>query len=269
MISIVINGDSRPAKTEAGQMSDGIRSEDLLVDSVINKQRFFADFEIETILHLDEHQKVSDETLRSLRELCDCVVIRKHSKHYKGADPFTGFNDINYLHALSLARGSHIAHFDMDMAAFTRGQEQVEKLFHQLTDFSYVCYPSAASPKCVDDPSFGTHIWASTRFFLCEKDTINLTELEQAIWEPQTLYIKYGHPSRICPWTEHHLGVACKSSVYYPPLSKDLLIFPFHTYKEGTMAKLCSMSYDDIYLKLIAAGAHDYHGVDAQRLILE
>lgn len=270
MISLVINVDSRPQSTEAGAIGSGVTCNDLLVPTVQNKINFFKGFDIETILHIDEHNHVSTYTLGLLREMCDCVIVRKHSKHYRGIDNFGPFNDINYLQALSMARGEFIAHFDQDMIAFSHSQDQVNNLlwFVESNTYKYVSYPSSASPRCVDDPSFGDHIWASTRFFMCRKETINLTELEDAIWDNQAFYKKYGTPPRVHPWTEHFLGQACGYSVFYPPLSNDYLISPIHKYKEGVLDKLNKLPYDEIGNKLIAAGAHSYHGVELDRIIL-
>jgi hypothetical protein len=242
----------------------------MLVPTVQNKINFFKGFDIETILWIDEHEHVTPYTLGVLREMCDCVVLRKHTKHYKGSEPFGKFNDVNYLQALSLARGTYIAHFDQDMLAFTEDRKPVEFLLNLLTDggYKYVCYPSLYSPKCVDDPSFGEHIWASTRFFMCLKDTINLTELEQAIWEPNAFYGKYGTPVRVNPWTEHFLGQAAGYSVFYPPISPQYLITPIHKYQDGVIQKLNQMPYAEAHEKLVKAGANTYHGVELDRISL-
>ena len=101
-----------------------------------------------------------------------------------------------------------------------------------------------------------------------ETETIDLKALEEAIMEPQSLYAKLGTTPRVCPWTEHFLGQMADYSVFYPPLSKDLLIFPWHKYKDGVMTKLNQMAYDDIYPRVIAAGAESYHGCEADRIIL-
>lgn len=271
MISILVNADTRPQAGEAQALFNGVVSRDFLVDGVISYQKFFSGFETETILFIDDHNPVDLGTLEALREICDKVILSKHSKKYRGRDPFGPFNDINYLQTFGLARGEFIAHFDQDTGAFTKGKEQVEALIRPVieNEVKFVCYPSEHSPRCVDDPTFQNHIWASTRFFFCRKETINLTELEEAIWEPQTLYAKYGQPARVCPWTEHFLGQAAGYSVLYPKLSSDLLIFPWHKYEKGILAKLNSLHYDEIGMRLIAAGAHSYHGVEANRLILE
>lgn len=268
LISLIINADTRPASNETGAMFDGTRSRDYLIDGVKNKQRFFIGYETETILWVDEHEIISPSDYEILHSLCDRLVISRHSKRYRHINPCSGFNDANYLQALSLARGEIIAHFDQDMAAFAGKMDTVKRLLDLTDSYKFVCYPSPASPRCVNDPSFGRHIWASTRFFLCKKDAINLQELEQAIVEPETLYAKYGHPPKICNWTEHFLGVMAQGSVFYPPLSQEFLIFPWCRYKEGTMGKLNRLLYSEIAPKLIAAGAHEYHGVDAGKLSL-
>lgn len=266
MISLLVNCDTRPEQDSVAQMFDGTRSADFLLEGIRNKQRFFDGFELETIVWVDEHVPVSDDILRELRSLSDRLVLSKHRKYYKGATPFTGFNDVNYLQTFALARGDVIVHMDQDMAAFTQGSSHITNLLLKLDEYKYICYPTEASPKCVNDASFGNHAWASTRFFMCRKDTIDLTELEAAIWEPETLYAKHPVPPRIMNWTEHFLGIMSKYSVYYPPVSTEFLVFPWHQYKAGTLGKLNSMSYPEIAHKLISAGANSYHGCDAKKL---
>lgn len=270
LISIIINLDSRPINNDMAGMFNGVVSRDFLVDGVLNKRKFFDGFNVEVIAYVDVHAELEPSMLAALREAADCVVLRKHNKNYRTHEPFGAFNDINYLHALSLAKGEYIAHFDSDMAAFARNKDVVSDYIRPVVDgdVKFVCYPSEASPKCVDDPSFGNHIWASTRFFFCRKDAIDITEMEAAIVEPETLYEKYECPPRILNWFEHFIGIASGYSVLNPPTSNDVLIFPWHNYAQGTMAKLNSANYDDIAWPLIACGAHSYHGGHANKLIL-
>lgn len=270
-ISLVVNCDTRPARDNAGAMLDGVASRDFLIEGLRNKKKFLDGFDVETILWVDEHEPISSDLYNELHQICDRLVISKHSKKYRNIDNFQPFNDINYLQALSLARGEIICHFDQDMAAFVRGPEYISSMIDTLMSrkYKYICYPSTDSPKCVNDPRFGRHMWASTRFFMCLKTTFDATELENAIWNPDTLYVKYGRPDSVNDWTEHFLGVAAGGeNVFYPPVSNHFLVFPWFKYKDGVLGKLNQMDFDSIYMKLIAAGAHTYHGCEADRLIL-
>lgn len=266
-ISLLINCDTRPEKNEAGAMFDGIRSWDFLTDGVRNKKKFFEGFDFETVVWVDEHVPIPNDILETLRSEADRLVISKHTKRYKDVQSFNGFNDINYIQTLALSRGEITVHVDQDMAMFVRGKSHVDNLIKNLDTYSYVSYPTDCSPRCVNDPSFGDHVWASTRFFMCKKDTVNLTELEQAVWEPETLYAKYHRPKRELNWVEHFLGVSCRNSVFYPPLSNDLLVFPWHRYVSGTLSRLNSAPFDQINMKLVHAGAGSYHGCDSTRLM--
>lgn len=262
-ISLLLNCDTRPEKDVVGDMFDGVRSWDFLTDGLQNKIQFFDGFDLETIVWVDEHVPVPHDVLDQMRSMADRVVLSKHSRKYRDVTSFSPFNDINYIQTFALARGEVIAHFDQDTAAFRSSKAEVDKLLSYLDRYKFVSYPSSASPKCVDDSSFGDHVWASTRFFLCRKETINLTELEEAVWEPETLYAKYHKPVRVCNWVEHFLGVSSKNSVLYPPLSKELLIFPWQSYSKGTLKTFNSMPFSEASEKLIRAGAHTYHGVSA------
>lgn len=270
-ISLIVNCDTRPFQSDAGAMLDGVRSPDFLIEGLRNKIKFLNGFDVETILWIDEHDALDTATYDILHGMCDRIVVSKHSKRYRNIENFQPFNDVNYLQALALARGDIICHFDQDMGAFARGAEHISSLIQMLIDgrYKYICYPSADSPKCVNDPRFGNHMWASTRFFMCLKETVSITEIEDAIWNPDTLYSKYGTPNSVNNWMEHFLGVACGGeNVFYPPPSNHLLVFPWFKYKNGVLAKLNESDFDSIYMKLIAAGAHSYHGCEADRLIL-
>ena len=270
-LSVIINVDTRPSKGEHEGLFAGTVSRDYLVDGLLNKKKFFQGFDCEFIVFIDEHQKVDALTLDTLREHADTIVLSKHSKHYRGIEPFGPFNDINYLRAFAMARGNTICHFDQDVAAFTSGKEVVENLLTLVESgqHKFVCYPSIHSPHPVHDDSFQNKWWASTRFFICKRAAIDLTALEKCIMEPQWGYQTYGTPPRQCPWTEHFLGLMNGFSVYYPPVELDKwAVFPWAKYTQGTLAKLNQMPYGDIAKRLYESGGLPYDGVDANLLKL-
>jgi hypothetical protein len=251
MISVILNLDSRPG-VESGISSftghnNGVRAFDLFEHGVRNKIKFFEGFEIEVIVFIDEHVRIPNEILDTLRGMVDCVTIRKHSESYRGADFVPFFNDINYIHALSQARGEIICHVDQDTAVFARGKSSVEELLSYIDTSRFCSYPSPWHPRAVDDPSFGKHNWVSTRFFLCNRKWIEFDVLEHALRDPEWAYQKYGRPQRICPWTEHFLSISNEESVIYPPRKDDqYLIFCWDHYVSGVLEKLNLRSYEEV-----------------------
>ena len=237
-ISIVINADTRPKRNSADQMLSGVVSEDFLTDGVFNKIKFFDGFDRETIVFIDEHLPVPEKTLEYLRSICDTVIIRKHTNEH-------GFNDLNYMTALFSARGDVIAHFDQDVAAFTPNQDYPNYLLELLNEWKYVSYPSPFSPNAVTDPAYN-YRWASTRFFMCKRETIDFTECLRCLREYEYFTGKY-NPSRVHPWTEHILGLTANSSVYYPRIELDRgTIFTWGSYEEWTLRRLNELSYDSV-----------------------
>lgn len=240
LISIVINVDTRGERNEQTGLFGGVVNLDFLTDGVFNKIKFFDGFDIETIVFIDEHNKVDEKTLEYLRNICDTVCIRKHTNELS-------FNDYNYVSALALARGTYVAHFDQDTAAFTNGRESVLYMIDLLEQYKFVSYPSMWSPKAVDDPSFGKRTWASTRFFMCKKDSLKLDEIKKMIEEPNYGYEKYGDSPRRCNWTEHFLTLCNEDSCYYPPIqTQNYTIFTWERYETYTLRRLNELPYEDI-----------------------
>jgi len=239
-ISVVINVDTRPQRDEQTGLFNGVCNEDFLTDGVYNKIKFFESFDIETIVFIDEHLPVSGETLAYLMKTCDTVVIRKHT-----SEPL--FNDNNYLSALSLARGKYVAHFDQDTACFTPDRGPVEQMISWLEHWDYVSYPSHWSPKPVHDDSFD-HVWVSTRFFMCKRETLDFTELRWMMADYERCYAKYP-ATRRCFWTEHWLGLIARDrgkGVFYPAIDGTYLIFSWGKYEQWLLKRLNEYSYQKV-----------------------
>lgn len=237
-VSIVINTDTRPERLNDDGLGKGVISRDFLTEGVFNKQKFFEGFDIETILYVDKHEEVSESDMALMQKNCDVVVVRKHKD-------MPSFNDWNYHEALFMARGDIICHFDQDVAAFTSGKDAVKGLIDLLETHKYVSYPSWWSPNAVDDPSFN-YRWASTRFFMCKRETIDFTELRKCILDYDYFVERY-KPSRVCPWTEHALGLMADSSVYYPQINHDKLsIFTWGSYYPYLLRRLNGLNYEEI-----------------------
>ena len=242
MISIVINCDTRKGfqeeSTQMEKMFDGCRSEDFLIDGLLNKQKFFEGFETETILFIDEHEPVPQHIYEKLKEITTTLVIRKHTDE-------PNQNDFSYISALSLARGEYVAHFDQDCVAFTRDDKPILGLLRLLDDYKYVSYPSYWSPSAVHDDSFN-YMWCSTRFFMCKRDTLDFTEIIKC-QRNYEYYIEKYQPSRVCHWAEHILAMVAGKSVYYPPIDyANYVVFCWGRYNKGTLQKLNNMSYDEV-----------------------
>lgn len=240
-ISLVINCDTRPQKNEQTGLFGGVCNDDFLTDAVFNKIKFFEGFDIEVIVFIDQHLPVPEQALEYLRSIADCVVIRKHTDE-------PSFNDYNYLSALSLARGTYLAHFDQDVAAFTSSPAHIQGMINLLEEYKFISYPSIWSPNAVDDPSFGGRMWASTRFFMCKRETIKFDVLRKCIENPDWAYETYGDVPRKCNWLEHFLTLTNKNSVYYPPIqTQNYTIFTWEKYETYTLRRMNEYTYEEIY----------------------
>lgn len=251
-ISIVINADTRAGfknnESVATEMFNGCRSLDFLIDGVQNKINFFEGFEKEVILFIDEHEKTPEDVLNKIRGMVDTLVVRKHDKRFGDIKEYNKFNDLNYLAALQLVRGTYIAHFDQDCAAFARNDFAPNMLIDLLGQFDYVSYPSHWSPKPVDDKNYD-YDWVSTRFFMCKRETLDFTEIQKCLVSSAYIYNKY--PALVHnPWTEHILGLISKyngKGVYYPKMDLDnYAIFCWNKYVSGTLGKLNATPYDEV-----------------------
>lgn len=272
MISVIINVDTRPVRLEFQGLKQGVSSRDFLVEGVRNKKKFFQTRpDTEFIVFVDEHEPLTNEQYSKLHAIADCVVVRRHSKRYREADPFHKFNDINYIQALAMARGEYIAHFDQDMAAFCANGSTIDWMINVLNkgEYRYISYPSANSPHPCAAPEYEGKFWASTRFFMCKREEFKFDVLEQAIREPEWFYEAYDRPPRINPWTEQFLGIMADYKVLYPHVDLDQwMVFPWMTYRDGTLEKLNSMPHLDVANAVRRAGGEGvfYDGVDVNLL---
>lgn len=260
-VSIVINADTRAGvrapNTQFVNMGSGCRNIDFLIEGVNNKKKFFNGFDCETILHVDVHEGLNQEELGTLAGITDCLVLRKHTKAFGPIQQFPQFNDINYLSALAMARGDVVAHFDADTAAFARSPEPVHELIRLLDRFSYVSYPSRCSPNPVVDESFD-HWWASTRFFLCKRETLDHSEFLKCLLDYDYIWQRYGDKKRKCHWLEHILGYTSNSSVFYPPMSPDFMVFCWDSYRSGVLGRLNASDYSGVEEYVARCGGIHY-----------
>jgi hypothetical protein len=250
-ISICINLDSRPGvdgeSTSFTGHNDGCRNWDFFTHGVENKRKFFSGFDIEVIAYADETIRIPDEVLNRLRDMCDCVVIRKHFNSYRNYDVAGFANDIRYLQCLFMATGDHIVHFDADAAAFAREKYDVERWIAHLENYRFVSYFSDTSPRPVHDPSFGKHTWASTRAFATRRDWIKFDTLERMLREPEWGWAQFGEPLRKTNWLEHMLALSNEESAFYPPREDDrTLMFCWSSYRAGLLERLNGMQFEGV-----------------------
>lgn len=240
-VSIIINCDTRPENNSENGLTKGVVSRDFLTDGLLNKVKFFSGFELEVIMCIDEHEPIAEEDFNYMKTLASTIVIRKHTDEPK-------FNDWNYWRALAMASGDIICHFDQDSVAFSSSPSAVQEMIDLLDKYDYVSYPSHWSPNPVVDLNYD-YWWCSTRFFMCKRTTLDLTEIKKCLEDSGYLYEKYPASVRN-PWMEHVLGLTAKytgNGVYYPPMELDkLAIFSWGSYDKWILRRLNGYSYDEI-----------------------
>lgn len=258
MISVIINADTRPQNLHANDMFNGVRTQELLVQCVINKRQAFAGHDAEFILYVDEHEPLSPEVWSELHALTDSMTTRRHTKRYREHNDFGKFNDINYLAALSQARGDIVVHFDQDLALFVKDKSAIDNWLAYLDQYKFVSYPSEWSPVPTIDASFEGKWWVSTRAFACKRETLKFDEIERCLMDTDYIWKTYGDFPRKCPWFEHILSYINQSSVLYPPWPNDLLMFCWNTYHPGTATYLNRLPFARVRDYVIDCGGIHY-----------
>jgi hypothetical protein len=259
LVSIIINADTRHGyKNDSSIVGEfgsgslqGVRSSDFLLDGVRNKMEFFRGYERQCVLYIDKHEDILPEFMEEIKSLVysygnnSQVVFKEHNRtKYRWYDYIT-------LEALKLAEGTHIVHWDNDAAGFRRDDCDIVEAYLDLLDGSYkfICQPTDL-PK----EKHGM-FWASTRFFICKKETLNFAEIEANLTTPVM--------GKHTPCLEHVISVLNDESVLYPPRQDDdYIIFSWARYFKGTMKKLNEMPYEKVKLYIFGedctlAGAND------------
>lgn len=237
VVSVVINCDNRYGYKnnssivgEFGEGSlQGVRSTDLLTEGIRNKINFFRGYEIQCILYVDQHSEIEPELMREMKSIVEpcgnnsMVVVKSHDRvKYRWYDYIT-------IEALKLATGDYVVHFDQDSNAFrTDDCDIIDRYIAWLEgDYKYICQPWDG----IGDPMF----WASTRFFICKRGTLDIPFLEYNLYTP--------FMGKHTPCLEHMLGaLAGDGNVLYPPREDDkYIIFSWVKYYGGTLKKLNDM----------------------------
>ncbi len=258
MISVIINADTRPQNLHANDMFNGVRTQELLVQGVINKRQAFAGHDAEFILYVDEHEPLSPEVWSELHALTDSMTTRRHTKRYREHNDFGKFNDINYAQSLAQARGDIVVHFDQDLALFVKDKSAIDNWLAYLDQYKFVSYPSQWSPGPTIDASFEDKWWVSTRAFACRREQLDFTEIEKCLMDGDYMWGKYGKPNRACHWFEHCISLINGHSVIYPPMTDDLLMFCWNTYHPGTATYLNRLPFARVRDYVIDCGGIHY-----------
>jgi hypothetical protein len=181
----------------------------------------------------------------------DRVEVRKfdHSLHR--------WNDRLYLNSLEFATGEYVAHFDQDVMAYRDPNSFIVQQYLQVLDegkFKFICQPSVLS--------YEDHLMdhASTRFFICKRDSLDIPELTACLDDG---YRRKNYSDKHAPALEHIIGIVSGlGTVLYPSMQwNDHVIASWTTYRSGLYAKLDTMTYPEIvhYLRDVScfAGAND------------
>lgn len=241
LMSIIINADNRHGyKNQSSSIGEfgegslqGVRSLDFLTEGVRNKINYFRGHEIQCILYIDKHSEIEQELMQEMESIVyPCgnnskIVIKEHDRvRHK-------WNDYIYLEALKLAEGDYVVHFDQDTTCFRTDEcDIVDAYVDLLETYKYICQPWDG----VGDKM--NH--ASTRFFICKRETLDFQVIENAL-HINPLYGKHN------PCAEYTLGIlAGEGNVLYPPREDEkYIIFSWVKYFSGTLKKLNEMNPED------------------------
>lgn len=251
-ISLVINCDNRNERSSEDGLFSGTVNLDYLTDGILQKQKFVEGYDFETIVYIDKHQEIPEYVVRYLHNIADIVCIRKHTDE-------SSFNCWNYYRALSLCTGDLVLHCDQDSNLYRNDKSYVDELIAYLNDFKIVSYPSHWTPAPCHDDSFGNLWWASTRMFICKRETLKFEELAKCIENPDWMYEKYGDSPRRNNWVEHYLAKINNHSVFYPPVELHKgAIFSWKTYDKYTIQRLNEMPYEYVKQWILHRGGIQY-----------
>ncbi len=253
-LSICINYDTRNENNKfGGENLKGCVASDFLTDGLYNICKFFEGFDREIIVVIDEHNPIEEDSLKYIRTLADTVMIRKHTNEPK-------FNDYGYLRTLALASGDIVVKIDQDTACFRNTKEYIQELIDLLEHYTFVSYPSKFSPNPDVNDNYD-YWWSSTRFMICKRKDLDLTEIKKCLDDSDYLYSKYPASVRN-PWIEHICGLHAKyngKGVFYPPIDENKgLIFSWGSYDKYILRRLNEFSYEQVRDWVISKGGIHY-----------
>jgi len=282
-ISLIYNLDSRPKfldkMTTTADADGGCRCVDFFTHGLMNKIEFLKPYELEVIVYVDVHESVPYDVLECFSEMqrdgiIHQLVMKPHTDERFGKDYGKNNNDLIYAESLSMATGDYVAHFDADIVAYRRPEFNIcNEYVNWLEQYAYVSVQSRYSPNCVDvkEPmwSWIDYAWASTRFFICKRETLPPLDEMLRCFNNNYLEAKYGtfaKPNCL----EHILGlIAGQGHVLYPPNDLDnYLIVSWSSYWKGVIEQLNQMPYGEVreYFMDVCGGIHGSNDVTGQPL---
>ncbi len=252
-ISVVINADNRHGYKnhvstvgEFGEGSlQGVRSLDFLTESLKNKMNFFRGHDCQCIMYVDQHEEFPDGLFMQIAEIAHSygngsrLICKSHNRtKYKWYDYIT-------IEALKWATGDFVVHFDNDSNAIKTDDCDIVDAYIDLLDsgYKYICQPwNGVGDKMT---------WASTRFFICKRETLDFSAIEQAILQDPLM-------GKRNPCLEFALAVLVgEENVLYPPREDEkYLIWSWAKYHSGTMKRLNEMNPEDALKRVLELGVH-------------
>ena len=230
-ISLVYNLDSRPKfldkMTTTADADGGCRCIDFFTHGLLNKIEFLKPYETEVIVYVDVHEPIPESVLEFFDKMqsegrLHQLIMKQHTDERYGKAYGKKNNDLIYAESLAMATGDYVVHFDSDIVAYRRSEfSAVNAYMNWLEKYSYVSTQSLFSPNCVDfDEPIWRHMdyeWASTRFFICKRETLPPMDEMMMCFDNRYLEATYGTTAKPnC--IEHILGVIVGTGgVLYPP----------------------------------------------------
>ncbi|MHC4270622.1 MAG: hypothetical protein ACYSTS_19500 [Planctomycetota bacterium] len=228
-----------------------------MIKGLREKIKFIGNHEIEVIVYVDKHIQIPSHIRLELESMeffgkINKLIIKDHTDERYGKKYGKNNNDLIYIESLSHATGDYIVHFDADTLAYEKEDyDAIGEHIKLLDKYDYVSIPTPDSPYCVSpDSSIMKGLkyqWASTRYFICKRETIPNTEELLKCLDNKYLKNKYGMIAKPnC--LEHILGViAGPDKVYYPPVDEEnYYITSWGSYFNGIIHELSKMDYKDV-----------------------
>lgn len=247
-VSIVINCDTRSNwlddSTEIRNYGDasllGCRSVDFMLSGVRNKRKFFEGCDLETILVIDKREEIPNWVMVELDAMLTSGEISKLViETFNHSRP--RWNDWIYYESCKHATKEYLVHFDGDAAAFRRPEfPLIEKCIEWLdSGHNFVCQQTP-----LPEAEHGMW-WASTRFFMCKRETLKLEEIRRCFDDGYRWGV-YGS-KRWSPCFEHLASLVAGEKVLYPPCDNDnFVLVNWVTYRKGLLEWLNNLPYDEV-----------------------
>lgn len=239
VISVIINADTRPGYLRHARGEEygfvslvGVRSVDFLTEGVKQKINFFRGRKIQVILYVDKHEEMTEELWNELKHIVlPCgngskIIFQPHDRtDYR-------WNDKIYIDAFKEADGDYIVHFDQDANAYrTDDCAIIDDYLRWLEVYKYICQHW--------DGQGDEMYHASTRFFICKKEILDIPLIEARYKEGVI-------NGRHNPCLEFTLGnLAGEGNVLYPQPQDDYISFNWAKYYGGTIKRLNEMKPQD------------------------